>query len=104
MLPKIKRTKGPTKKICDIRAMGKLNATVLSHTATISVPGFLKSITAIRLMIGHITQTVRADINNIINIEFSITGVIILFANFIVILSPIRNSIKIAAGHIIIIS
>lgn len=59
--PKILRTSGPAKKICQKKAIGKLSAVVCNQIAITSLPGFLKSSVATRLILGHIRHTVMDE-------------------------------------------
>ena len=80
---KILRTSGPAKKICQKNAIGKLSAVVCNQTAINSVPAFLKSKVAARLMLGHIRQTVMDEMARMIMIGLSSAGFTIRNAIFL---------------------
>ena len=61
MSPKTVLTNGPIKKIWLKNAMEKFSTKVWSNTETTSMPGFLNSRVAIRLMAGHIRHTIMEE-------------------------------------------
>ena len=58
-------TNGPAKKICQHSAIGKFIAVVCNQTAIISFPGCLNNTVAIKLIAGHIRQTIIDEIARI---------------------------------------
>ena len=50
---------GPAKKICHPNAIGKFMTVVCSHTAMKCIPAFLNKNVAIKLIIGHMRQTIN---------------------------------------------
>ena len=69
------RTNGPAKKICQQSAIGKLSAVVWIQFGIRDAFTPLKSAVATKLIIGHITQTVIAEIARITKISLSSPGV-----------------------------
>ena len=59
--PNMALTTGPAKNICQQSAIGKFLTVVSIHTATNSLPAFLKSKVAARLISGHINITDTKD-------------------------------------------
>lgn len=64
------RTNGPAKKICQQSAIGKLSAVVWIQFGIRDALTPLKSAVATKLIIGHITQTVIAEIARITKIAY----------------------------------
>ena len=75
--------KGEAAKIFQKNAIGKLSAVVCNQTAINSVPAFLKSKVAARLMLGHIRHTVMDEMARMIMIGLSFAGFTIRNAIFL---------------------